>query len=68
MANTAHAVDADALARARDLLDRPSRRERMWPALAAAGALAASALAFAAAMITAPPVTSQHPVHERSVD
>jgi len=32
----------------------------MWPAIAAAGLLAVSALAFATAMILAPPLTSEH--------
>jgi hypothetical protein len=56
------AFDADALERARSLLERPKRNERVWPVLAAAALLAVSALAFAAAMITAPPVVSEHVV------
>jgi hypothetical protein len=56
------ALDADALARARSLLERPKRKERVWPVLAAALVLAISALAFATAMITAPPVVSEHVV------
>jgi hypothetical protein len=56
------ALDADALDRARALLATPQPKERMWPVLAAAALLAVSALAFAAAMITAPPVVSEHVV------
>jgi hypothetical protein len=56
------ALDADALDRARSLLQPPQRKERVWPVLAAAGLLAASALAFATAMIMAPPVVSEHVV------
>jgi hypothetical protein len=56
------ALDADALDRARSLLEAPKRRERVWPVLAAAALLAVSALAFATAMIMAPPLVSQHVV------
>jgi hypothetical protein len=56
------ALDADALDRARSLLEAPKRKERVWPVLAAAALLAVSALAFATAMIMAPPVVSQHVV------
>ncbi|MGA0607129.1 hypothetical protein ACO2Q0_14140 [Phenylobacterium sp. VNQ135] len=57
---TAHdsLLDAEALARVRRLLARPARHERMWPVLAAAAALAVSALAFATAMILAPPLVT----------
>jgi hypothetical protein len=54
------ALDQDALALARSLVERPARRERLWPVLAAAGLLAISALAFATAMIMAPPLISEH--------
>lgn len=54
------ALDPDAMGRARALLERPKPRERVWPVLAAAGLLAVSALAFATAMIMAPPVISEH--------
>jgi hypothetical protein len=54
------ALDPDAIARARALLDPPRSRERIWPVLGAAGLLALSALAFATAMIMAPPVISEH--------
>jgi len=55
-----YSLDADALARARALLEAPRPKEHVWPVLAAATLLAVSALAFAAAMITAPPVVSSH--------
>jgi hypothetical protein len=53
-------LDPDALARARALLEPPRPPERLWPVLGAAGLLALSALAFATAMIMAPPVVSEH--------
>jgi hypothetical protein len=60
MSFTESALDSEAMARARSLLDPPKRRERLWPVLGAAGLLALSALAFATAMIMAPPVISEH--------
>ena len=54
------ALDPEAMAQARALLASPKRVERMWPVLAAAGFAAVSALAFATAMIMAPPVVSEH--------
>jgi hypothetical protein len=54
------ALDPDAIAKARALLEPPARRERLWPVLGAAGLLALSALAFATAMIMAPPLVSEH--------
>jgi len=60
MSLTETALDAAAIDRARALLARPRPRERIWPVLAAAALLALSALAFAAAMILAPPVISEH--------
>jgi hypothetical protein len=48
------------MGRARALLSKPPHRERLWPALVAAGALAVSALAFATVMILAPPVNTDH--------
>ena len=54
------ALDPEAMARARALLEPPERRDRLWPVLGAAGLLALSALAFATAMIMAPPVVSEH--------
>lgn len=50
------------MAYARALLRAPVARERVWPALAAAGFAAFAALALAGAMIMAPPVTTQHVV------
>jgi len=60
------AVDPEALALARALVQRPVRRERVWPVLAAAGLLAVSALAFATAMIMAPPLVSEHVAADRA--
>jgi hypothetical protein len=65
MTSASSALDIDALARARALLTRPARHERIWPALAAAALLAISALAFATAMIMAPPLVSEHVAHQR---
>jgi hypothetical protein len=66
---TAHdsALDADDLARARALLAPAPKKERMWPVLAAAFFAAVCALAFAAAMITAPPVVSEHVAAAKTV-
>ena len=41
--------------RARALLAQPETRERVWPLLAAAGLVASSAIALAAAVILGPP-------------
>ena len=60
------ALDPKAMAEARALLAPPRRRERIWPVLGAAALLAVSALVFATAMITAPPLTSEHAV--RAID
>ena len=68
MAITASVLDADDLARARELLEAPVRTQRLWPALVAAAALALAALAFATAMLAEPPLTSEHPAQARSVD
>jgi hypothetical protein len=46
--------------RARKLLDRPERPQKVWPVLGAAAMLAVSALAFATAMVMAPPLVSEH--------
>src|SRR4051812_1908390 len=59
-------LDPDAMAEARALLVPPKRVERLWPVLGAAGLLALSALVFATAMITAPPLTSEHLVQDRT--
>ena len=56
------ALDRVALGRARALLHKPVYRERIGPTLAAAAFAAASALAFAYAMIMAPPTFSRHVV------
>ena len=64
MAATPSALDQEALARAKTLLDRSPRRERMWPVLAAAGLFALSALAFATAMVMAPPLILEHPAKD----
>lgn len=58
---TAHsALDANEIARARALLGPSKRPQRIWPVLTAAAFLAISALAFATAMVLAPPLVSQH--------
>lgn len=58
---TAHsALDAGEIARARALLKPLKPPQRIWPVLAAAALLAVSALAFATAMVLAPPLVSQH--------
>jgi hypothetical protein len=54
------ALDPAATARIRALLNPIKKRQRMWPVLAAALLAAVSALAFATAMIMAPPVISEH--------
>lgn len=45
----------------------PAARERLWPVLAAAAFAAVAALALAGAMITAPPVVTQHLTGESGV-
>lgn len=60
MSFTESALDPESMARARTLLETPVPRERIWPVLGAAALLAISALAFATAMIMAPPVISEH--------
>lgn len=62
MAGDDSVLDAAALATARRLLSPVARRERVWPALAAALALTAASLAFATAMVLAPPPVSEHAV------
>lgn len=56
------ALDRAAMARARALLAQPAQTERVWPAVAAATVLALSALAFATAMVLAPPVITRQAV------
>ena len=53
-------LDLSEIARCRALLAPPTRREPVWPALAAATALAVSSLAFATVMVLAPPVQTEH--------
>ena len=62
MAMNDSALNPEETARIRALLTPKAKKERMWPLLGAAFLAAVSALAFAAAMIVAPPVTSQHVV------
>lgn len=54
------ALDPAGMLRARKLLATPVEKERVWPALCAAGLAASAALALATAMILAPPVTTTH--------
>jgi len=65
MATTLSALDTQAMDRARKLLDRPERPQRIWPVLGAAAMLAVSALAFATAMVMAPPLTTEHVAQDR---
>lgn len=65
MAMTDSALNPDEMKRIRALLTPKAKTERMWPVLAAALLAAFSALAFATAMILAPPVTSQHVVQSQ---
>jgi hypothetical protein len=60
MPRTDSALDSSQIAYARALLDPLRPRERMWPVLCAATLLAISTLAFAAAMIMAPPIVTEH--------
>jgi hypothetical protein len=62
MAMNDSALDPDDVARIRTLLEPRRKAERMWPVLAAALLAAVCALAFAGAMIVAPPVVTQHVV------
>ena len=64
MAVADSAIDREALAYARALLKPPLVRESPWPVLGAAGLCAASAIAFAFAMIVAPPSTTSRLVIE----
>jgi hypothetical protein len=68
MPSPTSALDPDAMARARVLLARPPRKARMWPVLGAAGFLAISAIAFATAMILAPPLIADHAAKDRNLD
>ena len=68
MLRTDSALDARQIARCRMLLATRARKDSVWPPLAAAGLLAVSALAFAAAMITAPSVRTEHVAPARGVE
>lgn len=54
MASSDSVIDAEAIAYVRGLLKPPIRRERTWPALAAAAFAAFTALACAFTMLLAP--------------
>ncbi len=57
---TAHSeLDAAEIARARALLTPIKPADRVWPVLVAAACLALSAIAFATAMVLAPPLVLQ---------
>jgi hypothetical protein len=62
MAMNDSALNPEEVARVRRLLAPRPKVERMWPVLAAAFFAAVCALAFATAMIMAPPVNSYHAV------
>ena len=68
MASPTSALDPEAMARARRLLERPRPAERTWPVLGAAALLAVSAIVFAVAMITAPPLVREPIHHAQSLD
>ena len=55
-------LDVVAIDRARQLLRAPQRRDRLWPALLAATALAVTSVLFAAVAVLAPPVQTEHVV------
>ena len=65
MATTLSALDTEAMDRARALVERTEKPQSIWPVLGAAAMLAVSTLVFAAAMITAPPLTSEHTAQDR---
>jgi hypothetical protein len=62
MATTDSALNPEVVARIRGLLAPTPTNESLWPTLAAALFAAVAALAFATAMIMAPPVVSEHVV------
>jgi hypothetical protein len=62
MASLDSVLEADALSRARALLEPPPRRDPMWPALLAATALAITSVVFATIMVLAPPTQTEHVV------
>lgn len=61
-------LDTAALAYARALLRTPTRRQKMLPVLIAAAFAASAAVSFAAVMVLAPPLTTQHLPKERLGD
>jgi hypothetical protein len=60
MAANDSALDPDAMSRARALVAPRPQKDSVWPALAAAGLFAVSALVFATAMVVAPPLVTEH--------
>ncbi len=60
MAIADSALDREALAYARGLLRAPQPRENLWAVLGAALLCAAAAMAFAVAMVMAPPAVTSH--------
>lgn len=60
MATPDSALNPEVMARIRGLLAPAPKKESVWPVLGAALFAAAASLAFAAAMIVAPPVLSEH--------
>ena len=66
MAITDSALKPEDTAKIRALLKAKPKKERMWPVLAAAFFAAVCALAFATAMILAPPVVTSHVVRSAS--
>ena len=62
------ALDPEALAYARGLLKPPIVSENLWGVLAAAAFAAISAMAFATAMIMAPPATTSGLVMEEPTE
>ena len=68
MAISPSALDPDAVARAKALLVRPSRPQRLWPVIAAAALLAVSALVFATAMILAPALLVEPSARDQAVE
>ncbi len=61
-------LDADQIARARALLTPRPPRDSMWAPLGAAAALAVCGIAFAVAMVVAPPVKTEHVAPWRGVN
>jgi len=60
MAEDDSTLEPSELARARALLARPKPVRRFWPVLTAAAVLALVAIAFAVAMVLAPPLKREH--------